>query len=723
MVKKELMALPELLATPSMMKAAAADTPVIEEHKYWWNNEKWYETTYRQPLYVRSAVQNGILKVAYFSVETMRLGGRKPIFELYVNKARDQFLTYCLTDGKWHTAKLDRLEWPSFVRYRSQVRVSAADQKRVRDYFGDTGSVYEVILRFQESVRLKQLLARQKRETDPWDEEMKQVPPLPKDWAAWVDKVGIPDQFMYYQYVRGGAKTGYCSYCKREVPIHKPHYNKVGCCPRCRHKVTYKSVGKVGFLMTRNRYVYLFQKAACGFVMREFIAWRRQCKGEYKFPKTNCHEFRRSFFSEDGRQISSYEWGIYKQREARWIKCSLFCPGYYYNPQVGRIYGKTMPQLVRGGLARTGLKEYLSYQKTVDPELYLAVYNQLPRIEQLAKAGLTGMVRECLGNWRKYSGIFENSASGSLKKALGLNGPEFKRLRSCNGTLKFLHWLQFENVTKKAIPDKVIGWMCRQNVMPEDLQFILGRMNVVQICNYMRRQMFIYHMNAREMLTTWKDYLNMAAGFHYNVSDEIVYRTAKLKKRHDELVKRSSDKNIAVRAGELLTKFPHIDDICQSLAAKYGYAGEKYTILAPTCVMDILVEGDALHHCIASSDRYLERMEKHESYLLFLRKTNDPGKAYYTMEVEPNGTVRQIRTEYDRQKSDIAAARKFLREWQAVIAKRLTQNDRRDAEKSRVLREEEFTQMRNDQIKIRNGDLAGRLLVDVLTADLLETAA
>ena len=723
MVKKDLLALPELRATPSMMKAAAADTPTVEEHKNWWNNEKWYETKYRQPLYVRSAVQNGILKVAYFSVEALRLGGRKPIYELYVNKARDQFLTYCHTDGKWHTAKLDRLEWPAFVRYRSDVRVSAADQKRVRDYFGGKGSVYEVILRFQESVRLKELLARHKRETDPWDEEMKLVPPLPKDWARWVDKVGIPEQFMYYRYARGGANIGYCSYCEREVPIHKPRYNKVGCCPRCRHKVTYKSVGRVGFLMTKDYYAYLMQKTQCGFVMREFRVWRRQCEGEYKSPKTNFHEIRRAFFSADGKQISAYCWGVYKQREQRWINCGIFNPGYYYNPQVGRIYGKTMPQLVRNGLARTGLKEYLSYQKTVDPELYLAVYNQLPRIEQLAKAGLTGMVLECLGNWHKYSDIFKHSAPGSLKKALGLNGPEFKRLRACNGTLKFLHWLQFENVIGRAIPDKVIGWMCRQNVMPEDLQFIIGRMNVVQICNYMRRQMFIYHMNAREMLTTWKDYLNMAAGFHYNVYDEIVYRTAKLKKRHDELVKRSSDKNIAVRAGELLTKFPHIDDICQSLAAKYSYAGEKYTILAPTCVMDILVEGDTLHHCIASSDRYLERMEQHESYLLFLRKTNDPGKAYYTMEVEPNGTVRQIRTDYDRQKSDIAAARKFLREWQAVIAKRLTENDRRDAEKSRVLREEEFTQMRNDQIKIRNGDLAGRLLVDVLTADLLETAA
>lgn len=92
------------------------------------------------------------------------------------------------------------------------------------------------------------------------------------------------------------------------------------------------------------------------------------------------------------------------------------------------------------------------------------------------------------------------------------------------------------------------------------------------------------------------------------------------------------------------------------------------------------------------------------------------------MEVEPNGTVRQIRTEYDRQNSDITDAREFLKGWQKEVVKRLTKEDREKAQQSRALREQEFVQLRKDQVTIRNGDLAGRLLVDVLTADLLEAA-
>lgn len=61
--------------------------------------------------------------------------------------------------------------------------------------------------------------------------------------------------------------------------------------------------------------------------------------------------------------------------------------------------------------------------------------------------------------------------------------------------------------------------------------------------------------------------------------------------------------------------------------------------------------------------------------------------------------------------------------WQQIIKERLTMHDRDLAAKSRVLREQEFTKMREDQVVIRTGELAGRSLADVLMADLMEVAA
>ena len=41
----------------------------------------------------------------------------------------------------------------------------------------------------------------------------------------------------------------------------------------------------------------------------------------------------------------------------------------------------------------------------------------------------------------------------------------------------------------------------------------------------------------------------------------------------------------------------------------------------------------------------------------------------------------------------------------------------------KILRLQEFEQLRQDDIRIHTGDLAGQRLVDVLVSDLMETAA
>lgn len=130
-----------------------------------------------------------------------------------------------------------------------------------------------------------------------------------------------------------------------------------------------------------------------------------------------------------------------------------------------------------------------------------------------------------------------------------------------------------------------------------------------------------------------------------------------------------------------------------------------------------------LHHCVGndgSGERYYERMERRESFILFLRRTDEPEDPYYTLEIEPDGTVRQKRTLFDRQHEDIEQATDFLRRWQKVIAERLTGRDLKLAAESRILREKEFIQLKKDRVIIHTGHLAGRLLADVLMADLME---
>lgn len=531
--------------------------------------------------------------------------------------------------------------------------------------------------------------------------------------------MGITENYIFYQYSRKGAKTGYCTFCGKEVAVREPRHNKMGRCLRCRHEVTFKSIGKAGTVVTEDARMYLMQRCEDGFILREFKGYRRYRKGDYKNPEVSSWEIRRAVYDKNAKPLNAYYWGLYKQSETRWIKTE-FCVPYWYGDGRGRVYGKTLPTLGARELHRTGLIETLQDNQKIDPEKYLAVYEKIPQLEQLAKARLPVLVRECIGDYHNFENAFKNPHSGSLLRLLGIDSQQLKRLREKKGGRQFLTWLQYEKVTGKCLPDDAVAWFCKENILPEKLRFITDRMSIVQIYNYIRRQMRETRMKSSEVLTTWSDYLSMACRLKMDTGDAIIYRVRKLRQRHDELVELCGQKELAIRAGEILEKYPHVEDIYQEVKEIYGYTGKDYAVIVPSRIEEIMDEGEKLHHCVGSSDRYWERIERKESYVMFLRKVSKPDSPYYTLEIEPDGTVRQKRTMYDRQKADIKDAEKFLREWQQVISKRITAKERGLAEKSRILRNQEFTKMRENQVIIRTGDLRGQLLVDVLMKDLME---
>ncbi len=83
------------------------------------------------------------------------------------------------------------------------------------------------------------------------------------------------------------------------------------------------------------------------------------------------------------------------------------------------------------------------------------------------------------------------------------------------------------------------------------------------------------------LTSTWEDYLSMAKQLHMDVYDEIVYRTRKLRRRHDDLVFKCQEKDIELQAEEMEEKFPHVDAICQEIKAKYEYADADYMVMVP----------------------------------------------------------------------------------------------------------------------------------------------
>ena len=730
MKKKQLLQMRRLYATSKMVRVAQQDIPQKVTVRTYWNS--YQEVRRKYQIYLRCRVDGGILKAALYYPDNLRADGRMPSYEVYIDRDAGRFITYDCINKKWLDSKLDRLEWPHYVPASPRAWAIPAEAKAAAEYLGSEKMGYEAILDYQLEIRKEERIRRHERETSKWDADLALTPPLPKDWARWVDKVGIPENYIFYEYQKRGAKSGHCSYCEKEVPLKsKPHNNEEGRCPICRHKITYKSVGRMGWrLDTKEVCVYLLQARPDGFIVREFWAGRRYLKESYKHPEVFCTEHWRVIY-DNKMDARTYYWGNYKQLCTRWIgglpnyswmgPNSIYCT---HGNQPGRVYGRNLPYLAKGVLKSTGLVEWIRAHGFVEnPDTYLSVLRHVPQFERIWKAGLTRLAEECWRSPRDMARLIANPQSTSLTKALGIDKQGLGRLRLLNGDSLLLRWLQWEKENGKPLSDEVLKWFYSHEIEPSHLSFILGKMNPIQIYHYLERQASTAHETVRETLTTWQDYLSMAQRLGIDTNDEIVYRAKLLRRRHDELVLRCKQADNEQQARDVLKTFPTVDKICQSIKDKYEYANEQFTIVVPTGVLDIIVEGEMLCHCLRGSDRYWDRIEKHESYILFLRKTSAVNMPYYTLEVEPDGTVRQKRTKFDRQEADIEDAKKFLVEWQGVLANRLTKNDRMKAENSKVLREQEFEQMRRDNIIIHTGELYGQRLVDVLTADLMEAAA
>lgn len=211
----------------------------------------------------------------------------------------------------------------------------------------------------------------------------------------------------------------------------------------------------------------------------------------------------------------------------------------------------------------------------------------------------------------------------------------------------------------------------------------------------------------------------MALRMKMDVEKELIYKPKDVKQAHDELVRLCGGVNVAKRAGEIVQKFPDVETIMQAIKKKFEYGDDTYTVVVPARIEDIIYEGRTLGHCLDKSDIYFDRIQRKESFIVFLRKTDDIEKPYYTLEVEPDGTARQKRTTGDRQDKDFQEAVSFIRKWQREVRKRIDKADKELAAQSAKLREAEFRELRKNQTKVWHGALAGKLLADVLEADLM----
>lgn len=335
--------------------------------------------------------------------------------------------------------------------------------------------------------------------------------------------------------------------------------------------------------------------------------------------------------------------------------------------------------------------------------------NMIGVVELLFKGRFIKLLRETsneISYWSKaYCGPLRLSGS-SIEEVFNIGDRQkINRIRDKDGGRNMLEWMRWSDNNRQKISDKTLQWLLSNELDPADMKWVKCRFSMEQAMNYIERQKKESYpgISTKRVISQYNDYMNMCNRLHKDTADEMVYRPRELKRRHNEAVAEIERLNAQLKADEYSKKFKEAEQVLKTIKEKFEYVGEGFFIKVPERIVDIIAEGNYLHHCAGATDRYFDRIKSNETYICFLRKTEEPDLPFYTVEVEPGGTIRQHRGMFDEE-PELEVVKPFLKEWQKVIRKRMSKKDHELAAVSKVKREENIAELKaRNNTRVLNG--------------------
>lgn len=711
MRKKDLEKLRTLRATTSMVKMINEPGRNTVSSSY--TNSK-RRNRYRYGCAMRCQYLGGIIKVAVFTPTDLNAGILDPKYEIFINPEGEEWISRERTKNgwEWRTAMIFNLfdYWRIHYDYDHLSYMNPEGTKTIKRELKVEDGGYRGIMTWQQRINERRKDEKYKRETAAWDAAMAKVPKeLPEGFKLFGLQKGITEHYIFYDYNRKGQNKGYCTCCDKEVAGIEPKYNKEDRCPVCQTPIVYKSKAKLDHIMVYGGRASLIQNYEDGFVIRYFnINARFYAKGHNN---VSFYEVRRVVFTNGN--MTTYIFEMYKQRCMRWITASYAHGGMASYP----MYQKNVASVFRRSEWPTAYMIMRRHHRNMDICSYLKTELYNPAIELCVKADMLPLAKELINIC--YDRTLLNESQTELPKLLKIDSSRLKRLKAIKGGVDALKWLQHEKEVDTQWPDDVISFFSKNHFEPDNFDFIRDKMSPVKIANYLTKQAELTGERISQIRITWRDYLDMAKRAKVDITKEQFYKPKNILTAHANMIALANKKDMEREAAKRLKEYPDIDTVCAELT-KYEWSDEEYAIVAPKTIMDIFVEGTVLNHCIHRCDFYFDRINQREAYLMFLRRKSQIDTPWYTLEIEPGGTIRQKRTTGDNQNKDLDAAIPFLKKWQQEITKRLSEEDKELAEKSKLARKENYSQLRKDKKLVWHGKLQGKLLADVLEGDLME---
>lgn len=528
-------------------------------------------------------------------------------------------------------------------------------------------------------IRNRRIRRRDEKRRDRLEERIQSVPELPGELEKWAEeRLFRGTHFLYYKR-HGRYATVCCSACGKvaEIAIKRgdgfeglfesvadpPKNNLIGRCPSCGAVGTWKPQGKTkgGYGVTAPFFVG--QKYKDGAVIRyleaeRIIRMKEQLEGDKEImigasESVSITELARTFFVPGEKVQTDYHKYSGYSGKTFWDDCNLYGMN---NIQIheGIVYEKTWEELKGTMLQYSGAKEYAQAKGKMNLARYMTRYTEYPQIEMLTKSKLYKIVDRMT---RGECGFIKESKASRPEDFLGIWKNRMKRLIASEGAEKTLWALQLERQQNAHWPDLILGIIEEIRPSPMGLDHALQYQTIQKLINHIVKYAGVDITGMQEICpaaagrmrsvaSTYFDYLRMREDRGYDLHNTIYLWPKNLRRAHDQMVDGINGEAIKSREEEVEKRFPEIRKKYRRIRSMFYYEDDDFLIRPARSAKEIVREGRILHHCVGG-DGYLGKHNNGGSYILFLRRREDPEEPYITVEIA-NNKIQQWYGEYDR---------------------------------------------------------------------------
>lgn len=621
--------------------------------------------------------------------------------------------------------------WDTKEDKESAEKMLGVNAKTKRTWVREIGDLEED---YDKNIRIRTKENRFRR----IDQMMEEIPKETEGFREWSYETCCRERYLFYN---KAEKTYGCSNCGQQIPekvLKKPKQGETVQCPGCGAEAVVKKRSQS--IWTKTRVCRLQRIKPEYSVARHYLAEIQHTGNGHRV------------YLDEGVRIILYDKGhgkigyeiFYNQNERSYEWWTgLERPDWYTSNWRNKRTGPCFlyPEGIREALKGTGYEcmanafEEMAEQKMrTDYNAAMAASFRLRGfghvMEYLSKGRFYRLCRETTEKCWAYNGSYTGNLvidGKTIEAVMGLDDKQkINRIREENRGYYGLEWMRYSEKHKYRITSATMDYLEENRIAANVVERLPGeistKMSPERIANYIRSQVGKQYKTPEAVLEQWADYLSMCMAQGKSLEEELFYKPKDLKRRHDQVVTDKRKLEIAKRmemdpemrqqeAARMEEKFPAATAVMKEVKEKYEYAAEGYRMIMPETPIEIVREGFALHHCAGSSERYFNRIENRETFIGFLRREEEPGIPFYTIEFEPGGTIRQNRSYYDEEPG-IEEIRGFLKLWQKEIKKRMTKEDRDHARRSAILREENIRELQEN----KNEFVLKKLMEDFMEA-------